>query len=382
MDLSNIAKNIRRLMKVRGMSSKQLAQKADLGSSALSNLLNGKTLPQSMTLIKLAGALNVSVDQLLVSVPELHAIRFRTCAVLSAREKAAKEQLKVDVASWLKNFNELQNVLNIPNVWDLTGTAFPDCTSAAQIIRRDYFHLDECEPVCDFVSQIEALGIKLWIRKFGFKRTFGLSVGESDGGPAIIVNNDPGISIERQIFTIAHELGHLLLHLDSYTSPEDFKYDDEEEENEADRFAGELLLPLKGLSYQWTLKKGLSFVDRVLYIKHLYKVSYRTVLVRLQQMIGTGGVNLFIRFAVEYKEQYGHDLKDHYEPPVCGKDEFVASADPEALQRWDLQESHYRSLVRDAYERELISISKAGELLGKTISEMRKITSVWKADIA
>lgn len=68
---------------------------------------------------------------------------------------------------------------------------------------------------------------------------FGLSVGVVDGGPAIIVNDDSGIAIERQIFTMAHELGHLLLHgMDG---------DDTKAEREADVLAAEVLLSEKGL---------------------------------------------------------------------------------------------------------------------------------------
>lgn len=44
---------------------------------------------------------------------------------------------------------------------------------------------------------------------------FGLSIGPADGGPAVVVNVWDGISVERWIFTAAHELGHLVLHLRS-----------------------------------------------------------------------------------------------------------------------------------------------------------------------
>ncbi|MDY4610723.1 MAG: XRE family transcriptional regulator [Sphaerochaetaceae bacterium] len=145
MDLSNVGKNIRRLMKSRHMNIEQLSQNTGLGAVALSRLINGK----------------------------------------------------------------------------------------------DIFSLDDIEPVHDLTSRIASLGIKVWIREFGFKRMFGLSVGVVDGGPAIIVNDDSGIAIERQIFTMAHELGHLLLHgMDG---------DDTKAEREADVLAAEVLLSEKGL---------------------------------------------------------------------------------------------------------------------------------------
>jgi Zn-dependent peptidase ImmA (M78 family) len=45
---------------------------------------------------------------------------------------------------------------------------------------------------------------------------FGLCIGLSDGGPAIVVTAHNKIPVERWIFTVAHELAHLLLRLSSF----------------------------------------------------------------------------------------------------------------------------------------------------------------------
>lgn len=45
---------------------------------------------------------------------------------------------------------------------------------------------------------------------------FGLLIGPTDGGPAVVVNVWDGISVERWILTAADELGHLVPHLGSY----------------------------------------------------------------------------------------------------------------------------------------------------------------------
>lgn len=52
-----------------------------------------------------------------------------------------------------------------------------------------------------------------------------------------------GESPERQRFTIAHELGHLMLH-DTTHAFRDVTYDGSETESEANRFAADLLMPL------------------------------------------------------------------------------------------------------------------------------------------
>ena len=67
---------------------------------------------------------------------------------------------------------------------------------------------------------------KIFTRDFEIPKVFGFSAGRTDNGPAIAVNTSSAISIERQMFTVAHELGHLIMHGSSYGSDSD---DDEVE---------------------------------------------------------------------------------------------------------------------------------------------------------
>ena len=63
-------------------------------------------------------------------------------------------------------------------------------------------------------------------------------------------------SVNRQRFTIAHELAHCCLHIKDYDRPHiEFRLADEEKdrkEKDADIFAGELLIPLKRLRKVYT----------------------------------------------------------------------------------------------------------------------------------
>ena len=68
---------------------------------------------------------------------------------------------------------------------------------------REMLKLDPIQPVFDLPAEIEKAGIKLYLSAFGFKKTFGLSVSDQDLGPAIVVNSEEEISVERRIFTIA-----------------------------------------------------------------------------------------------------------------------------------------------------------------------------------
>jgi len=377
MNIEYVGKNLRRQMKNKGKTIQEVAQSIGISKVALSNILTGKSVPKSGTVIKLASYLKVSINTLLITPILLHSVRFRTAKTLSPREKAAKEQILLEVPVWLKNYKELEKLLgkpsrpSLPDVKDLTAM------EAAQIVRA-IAHIKDEDPVCNLVGMVSQLGVKLWLHDFKMKRVFGLSVGIPDDGPAIIVNDNAEISIERKIFTIAHELGHLLFHIDSFSSAQEYLEENDEEESQANAFAGVLLLPPSALKKQWELYKGIPFIDRVLAIKHVYKVSYKTVLYALIRDGFHKGESsqLYVAFAQGYKDKYGHDLKNHYEPSEGQS--LVASIDPEPLQRYDLLSTEYQGLVRDAYEKEYISITKAAEMLSLDLAAMRKLHSSWE----
>lgn len=52
-----------------------------------------------------------------------------------------------------------------------------------------------------------------------------------------------GESLERRRFTVAHELGHLMLH-DTHKAFRDVTYNGSEQESEANRYAADLLMPM------------------------------------------------------------------------------------------------------------------------------------------
>jgi Zn-dependent peptidase ImmA (M78 family) len=378
MGIQDIGNNVRRHMKIRGLTIPQLSAKMGMGTAALSNLINGKAEPKSSTLIKLAEGLDVPFDELLADAPELKSLRFRTARTLSGREKAERDQLRHDSAIWLADYSFLEKELMVVPAYRLAHISSKEPRVAAMAV-RDVFKLKREDPIYDISELMEHAGIKLRIRPFGFKKTFGLSIGNEDGGPGIVVNSEDGIPVERQLFTIAHELGHLILHKASYKDPGESE--NEIEEREADQFAGTFLVPDEALEKEWTEGKGLHFVDRVLKVKKIFKVSYKTLLIRLVQMGKASSItDLIIKFSQDYKVMYHHDLKGHYEPASLSADESnpVAEDDPQELDVSDLMEGRFSRLVRDAYEKEIISMSRAGEMLNLPINDMRTLIRAWQ----
>lgn len=116
-------------------------------------------------------------------------------------------------------------------------------SQAAHFARRT-LGIPEDEPIRDLYGFVEQAGIKLLLIQLAFDDFFGLSVAKSSGGPAIVVNVWERISVERRIFTTAHELGHLLLHFDGYDV-------NEAEENEAAELLRLSITEMRHMAATW-----------------------------------------------------------------------------------------------------------------------------------
>ena len=375
MALSDLSKNVRRFMKIKKLSIPQLAKECGLGTATLSNILNEKSSPNSSTLIKISTALGVSFSDLLAEIPTLKTLRFRTNHKLTAREIAERDQLQIDSAIWLKNYVNLEELTQNQIEYKFEQITTENPIEAAKEIRKIY-NIREEEPIYDILSLVEDAGIKLYLHDFNFQKTFGLSVNKEDGGPAIIVNNNESISVERKIFTIAHELGHLILHRNSFDG--EVSEENEIEEKQANDFAAELLMPEKAFEKQWELHSGISWVEAVLQIKQYFRVSYKTVLSRLNSLIGdrfTPGF-LYAEFSRLYRLKYHHDLKNHYEPNSISE-LAPAKDEPKEISCFNFTEERFERLVRLAYEQEKITISRAAEMLSLSAESMRERIAEW-----
>lgn len=358
----NLPGNLERLRSDRGLSQKALAGQAGLSLSGYRKIKQGESMPQARTLLALADALDVRVHDLTEPARVLTAVRFRSTKKLKSRE-----QVLIDVADRLSDFNALELILSETKPWHLgnpgvRGEGIAKAKLAAQLLRGQ-FGLRDDEPVHDLTGLLEANGVKVIPIERQAEGFFGLSVAPSDGGPAVVVNTWERISAERRIFTAAHELGHLVLHLGEYNIEVTEESDADEEE--ANAFASTFLMPAVLFDKEWQQTRGLRFVDRVLKVKTIFRVSYKTVLVRVQEQ-RLGGNNPFMRFSVEHNAVYGGNLKGHREP--------------QKLPKIDFEEDRLAALVRMAIERSEISVSRGAEILHISVEEMRDRSALWELD--
>jgi Zn-dependent peptidase ImmA (M78 family)/DNA-binding XRE family transcriptional regulator len=353
------------------MNQNDMADRLPISRQAYSAIEGGRSEPKSGTLLAIAEVLQVPLTELLADQVSFQSLRLRSHKRMKAAEKAQKEEVLGRFQQWLRDYNELEDMLGEHEQWRLEKVDGEDPVAAAAHV-RNVLEVGDNEPIDDIVGLLEDAGIKFFTEQFKLPGIFGFSAGSADGGPAVAVNTDATITIERQIFTAAHELGHLLLHRSSY-GPER-ESGTEEEEHEANRFAGHFLLPNAALEREVGENEGLTLVDFVLHVKRKYRVSYMTVLFRLKERYGYGS-DIYPRFKARYMEKYGKSLKGNVEPdPVEGP---AAEDECEQLSRHDFVEDRLSRLVRRAYMRDLVSISRAAEILGSSIEEMRSIQQEW-----
>jgi len=107
---------------------------------------------------------------------------------------------------------------------------------------RKFLHLKFDEPVKDICNLLETNGII--IVEFEATEKFdGVSFITDKGNPVIVINKS--FCSDRKRFTIAHELGHLLMH--SVNNPAIPTFREKELENEANSFASEFLMPKEAI---------------------------------------------------------------------------------------------------------------------------------------
>ncbi len=382
MEQSIIGANLRRLREAKGLSQAQVAELAGISRAAYRNIENGSAAPKVTTLQNIANGLEVKLQDLLVPVRPLNKVRFRASKKMNSRDSILTE-----VARWLDDFNDLENLLNDRETYlfedlaqELSTNNDADRAKLTAEKARRKLKLSPKEPIHDIAGLLESSGIKVYPITLASDGFFGLSVAKEDGGPAIIVNVWERISVERWIFSAAHELGHLLLHLDSFDINE--IAENEDQEAEANVFASHFLMPEKAFKSEWDDTYGLSFVDRVLKVKLIFQVSYKTVLYRLSKYKGLGNW-VWGKFQSGYKLRTGKTLGIKDEPEALHPDKFLQapevlrSQEPHSISSSFFLEDRLYRLVRRAIEKDEITMSRGAEILRKDLNDMRDIVSSW-----
>ena len=190
-DRATLSANLLRIRLARGKTQGQVAEAAGLSRVGYRAVESGEATPKTETLVQIAEALGAPVDALLRPTSTLHAVRFR-----AKKKMVAREELLLAVASWLKSYSELEQLLGDAPMSPLLQLAEPiselvpgpERARIAAERARDAVGLRPKDTIRDICGLLEDNGIKVYTPVLASEGFFGLSVGAEHGGPAVVVN--------------------------------------------------------------------------------------------------------------------------------------------------------------------------------------------------
>jgi Zn-dependent peptidase ImmA (M78 family)/transcriptional regulator with XRE-family HTH domain len=349
---TNIGLRLKRARAMAGFSMQSLADATDniVSKQAIGKYEKGdvKNINSSI-LLALANALDVKIDYFFKEpAVGLSNISFRKNAGLPKKDQ---ESIKNRVLSFVEKYLEIERILNSEITFESPFQQYEincpdDVISAAKQLRQSWGLGDA--PVSNLMELLENKGIKIYEIKFRKNLKFeGLSALIDPGDiPVIAININR--DLVRKRFTIAHELGHILL---------DFKdHEDKEEEKLCHLFASEFLLPKKNLVAELGDNRKKFSMLELKKLKGIYGISIAAILHRANK-IDIISDNRYRNITIHFSKQGWRKI----EPGEYLKKEKA---------------NKFKQMVFHAASEELISFSKAAELLNLSLSEFQETIQI------
>jgi len=250
-------------------------------AQAIGKYERGEDAPSPGVLTALAKALGVSQSYLLDTQGiELTGVKFRTKANTTVRDRA---QVESEVLEWIERYLQIELILDLDSAkWQCPidpPRQLHEVNDAEQLARdvREEWKLG-IDPIPNMTELLEEKGLKvltvaLPLHVSGFTCLVGLGEYRSEI-PVIVVNNQ--FSLERRRLTLAHELAHRLIEVDSLNN--------KDEEKATTLFAGAFLMPREHLLRDVGKHRNALGYKELINLKRLYRVSGAALLMRLRQL--------------------------------------------------------------------------------------------------
>lgn len=335
----SIGERIKVARKGAGMSQRDLGAAIGVSPMAISKYERGEVTPNSGTLIRLSKALDINIDfffrQNGVTLSRPH---YRCRKSLRKKEE---NSIHAKVTDWLERYLEVEMIsgttasLDLPSREESRVSTLEDVEAVARKI-RDEWSLGQ-DPIENVMDVLEQHGIKVGVLKAPDSFD-ALTFYHDDRTPVIAINS--AMTGDRQRYNCAHELGHLVLHVEP---PLD-------EEDAAHRFAGAFLVPRDMVWKE--LGRNRHGIDlRELYtLKHKYGMSMKAWIHRARDL----GV---------ITERTERGLYIRLNRVMNGKEEPGRQIKPETP-------THMYLLILRALNEKKITRSRARELFGGDIPEI------------
>ena len=337
---NHLAERIKSARLMRGYSLQELASQLEgkLTAQAIGRYERSESVPNSYYLNLLSRALSVSMDYFERESFNLGKVAFRKRSRLPIKEENRIKELARD---FLERYIEAEHLLEVDKSYvnPLANTiisTFEQAEETAELLRETW-QLGS-NPIHSIVEELEDNGIKVFSLEADDKFD-GLSPLPENEEKFIVVNKN--MAVDRLRFTLLHELGHLLLSIDSA-----------DEERIVNRFAGAMLFPKSAAERELGKHRKNIHFQELLLIKEQYGISAQAILYRAKdlQIISDYTYQQMMKMIVQLGWR-------KVEPAV-----FAGKEEPRRF---------FQLLCRGISE-EIISSSKAAQLYGMKLAAFRK----------
>jgi Zn-dependent peptidase ImmA (M78 family)/DNA-binding XRE family transcriptional regulator len=263
---------IRLVRELKGMTQDDLATQVGVVQSAIAQAESGTTPVSEELVEKIAYKTNFPVSffrrEDILDFP-LGSLLFRAHSALTAGERAEAHRYGHVIFEMVEDMRRKLSQIPVR----LPRLEVDDPMRAAQIT-RSHFGLSPDTPIKNLITEIEKAGVFVFALPIALANfdAFSLWAGPEPLRPVMVIGG--GKSGDRVRLSIAHELGHLVLH-------QAVRGNLKEAESAANKFAGELLMPEIAMRHQMPAPVTLT---RLADLKPKWRVSIQALIVRAHEL--------------------------------------------------------------------------------------------------
>ncbi len=332
-----------------GLSLRALADAMSgiVSAQAIGKYERNEDMPSSRVLIALAAALGVR-EEYLLSEDELvlEGVDFRKKARTSSREEAALEARAIHM---LERYLAVEDLLQMRSVeWEQPRSAphpvadLRDAEDAARSVREDWGLGND--PIPQLAELLEERGVKILSLDLDNIDGLAARVRRKDRSAARVIVIKRSSWSERKRFSLAHELGHMVIAPSGGV----------DEEKAAHRFAGAFLVPADVLRAEVGVNRSLISIGELVVLKKRFGVSIQALTYRCKDL-GIINQAAFGRLFKTFAERGWRTMP--FEEPETMPPEME---EPKRFERLC-----YRALAE-----RVIGEARAAELLGISVREL------------
>lgn len=308
-----IGNNIQLKMTEKNVSSSDLAQHIEVTRQTMTNYLKGISIIDSVKLMKIAEYFSMSLEEFFIEReqgPKFNLL-FRT----SLSEEESKIAVQDCIIDYVQTYTALTDLLGVhsasfPPCYNLYTsynnklyninkdiqdyTTFPSALSGELCSQIETIAIEQRKILnaesmtgLDLINAIVESGVLIFFIDFETDAVSGVSAVDDRNGCYIFVNCHDSISLERQVFTVAHEYGHILMHRPLYRR-ENAKFASKYStrtilDRMADEFAGHFLCPRQMIGTYSSMLQNIRKYSDLFSIKHDFQISLSALMISLKK---------------------------------------------------------------------------------------------------